>query len=238
MATSLDNRVELKNEFYRITGTSSSDTALGEIETVAADELNHLIFQGMREAQSWYIDTAGGGILWEKVATAITSWSGDDATDGGRYKALETDFGRLDGDRENSALRTVDGERWGRQIDHETRYLRGDNFYLKGSNLWITRGAVPPASLVYDYIHEIAELTDDSTAPDFPERDRRLICLEAANIFIKRPACPLDAEGKQEIRADLKETRRAIYTRARRTREPRRMRSSGAIGNRFFGTGR
>lgn len=235
MATKLSNRAELRLAFYRLTGTSSSDSALSEHETSANDTIHSLLYQGMREAQSWYIASADP-TRWRKRSSAIT-WSGTEAADGGRYTALASDFLRLYGDADGSSLVEADGTRWGRMIQVQDRNRRGSFYWIDNDRMWITRGASPPTTLYYEYYYEAPELADDSTAPDFPERDRGLIVAFAADLFADTPQFPGDMELDLKIRRHLKALKERIYVRGRRSREPRKVRHTRAFGSHYFGAG-
>ena len=236
MATTLANRAELRNAFYRLTGTSSSDNALSEHETSSNDTIHSFLYQGMREAQAWYIDRADPTQFW-KASSAIT-WTDVLSTEGRRYWALPSDFLRMFGDADNSPLRDGAGKRWGHLIDPSDRHRRGQYFYLQNGQLSIVHGASPPGTLYLDYFYDIPELGDDVTEPDFPERDRDLIVAFAADLFSDTPMFPGDVELRGRIAVHLRKLQKRIYTRSRRTREPRRVRHARAIGSHFFGTGR
>ena len=93
MATSLDNRVELENAFYRLTGLSGSDGRWTAHETASEDTLFTWMFQAMRNAQAWYLDHIDYA-RWHKTSSTL-SWSGTEAANGGRYSDLPSDFVRL-----------------------------------------------------------------------------------------------------------------------------------------------
>lgn len=233
MATTLANRAELRAAFYRLTATSASDGALTEHDVSAGDNVNGLILAGMRDAQLFLL-SAGGQPRWKTTSTTL-SFSGTEAADGGRYTDLPADFLRLFGDDQNSALRTPDGDRWGRLIPIELRNARmSDLYWIENDRLWIARGANPPNNLVADYVYRVPELTDDVTAPDFPLDDRPLIVAYAAARFVEHPTYP----GRDDLRARvlnyLRELERHAATRARRTREPRRMKSRRSTGSHWF----
>lgn len=235
MATSLDNRAELRLAFYRLTGTSSSDGALSKHETASNDTVHYYLWQGMREAQEWYINVANPS-RWKKRSSAITSWSTDSVT-GDRYTSLASDFLRLFGDVENSALMDNNGRPWGKLVRPENAASGVNTYWIENDELRISKYATIPTTVYYDYYYEAPELTDDVTAPDFPERDRNLIVAFAGEMFADSPAFPGDTDLYVKIQANLKKAQQRIYIRSRRSREPRKVRSKRAIGSHWFGRG-
>lgn len=232
MATTLANRAELRAAFYRLTATSASDGALTEHDVSAGDNVNGLLLAGMRDAQLFLV-SAGAGAQWKTVSAAL-SFSGSDSVNGGRYAALPADFLRLFGDDYNSALRTPDGDRWGKLIAVEDRHLKGNLYWLEGNNLWVARQARLPSGLVADYTYRVPELTDDSTAPDFPLDDRPLIVAYAAARFVDHPNYPGRDDLRARVLSYLREMERHAATRARRTRQPRKMKARRTTGSHWF----
>ncbi|MCK5316325.1 MAG: hypothetical protein KAJ55_00345 [Anaerolineales bacterium] len=235
MATTLSNRVELVNAFYRLTGLSASDTGFSSNETSAKDTLYTWLYQAMREAQSWYLSSVDP-TYWYTVSPTI-SWSSAPQTDGGYSASLPADFLRLFGDQDNSALRRPNGLRWGRLIDAHQRNRRGDYYYVIEKTLWRTRGSTPFSDLVADYNNEIAQLTDDTTAPDFPDVDRVVIPAWMAVLAADHPSFPGSTELRQRLGSNLEREKRQIYVRGRRTREPRKLRHAQTLGSHWFVTG-
>lgn len=237
MATKLSNRVELVHAFYRLTGLSGSDGRWVAHQTAASDTLYTWLYQAMREAQAWYLNNVDPA-RWKKATTSEFSWSGTEAANGGRYMALPSDFLRLFGDQENSALRYPSGERWGHLIDPNDRVRWGDYYWIENDNLWICRGASPPATLVMDYSYAIPQLTDDTTAPDFPEIDRDLIAAEMAAIAADHPSFPGSEDLRRRIYQHRESLQKQVYIRGRRSREPRKIKAGRVIGSHWFVTGR
>ena len=170
---------------------------------------------------------------WVSQATAITSWSGTEANNGGRYKALESDFFRLSGDDVTSALRQIDGTRWGHLVDFRDRFrVRGNRYWLQGTNLWIARGASPPASLIYDYHHRLATLS--SATVDFPSEDRPLIVAFAAERAMQDSWLPGGDEMLMKIQANRQACERRAFRRTRRSRTMRKLRPKPTIGTHYF----
>jgi len=235
MATvaTLDNRVEIKLAIYQLTGFSGEDGALSEHETNTGDALNRIVYQAMRDAQSWYLSQVNPN-YWKKQSSTL-SFTDVQSTEGRYYVALPSDFLRMYGDQENSALRRPNGRRWGQLVDPDQRSIRGSNLYwLEHDELSVARGATIPTDLVMDYTYLIPELTADGTAVDFPQDDRILIPAFAAVDIADMPMFPGDAELRQRIGSYLKRKQREIYVRGRRTKEPRKVKHNPTVGNRWF----
>jgi hypothetical protein len=235
MATeaTLANRVEIKNAIYQLTGFSGSDGALSEHETNTGDALNRFVYQAMRDAQSWYLSSVNPN-YWKKQSATLT-FTDVQSTEGRYYSALPSDFLRLFGDEENSALRRPTGRRWGRLIDADRRNIRGSNYYwIENDQVSVARGATIPSDLVMDYTYLIPELTADGTAVDFPQDDRVLIPAFAAVDISSWPMFPGDNELRQRLKDYLTDTQRQIYVRGRRTKEPRKVKHNPTFGQRWF----
>ena len=215
--------------FYRLTDTDSTDDALTEHDASTLEAVNQFLQEGLDDAQD-YLMACGLSDRWVKQATAITSWSGADATDGGRYKALESDFFRLAGDYETSALRQINGDRWGRLIDAPDRFrMRGDRYYLLNEQLWLTRAAAPPSSVIYDYHFRLPAL-DNVTDVDFPIEDRPLIVACAAQRAMADSWLPGGAEMEAKIEKNVRVCEQRAFRRTRRSRAQRRLRARRGVG--------
>jgi|TARA_R110000765_G_scaffold84039_1_gene162833 hypothetical protein len=228
----LTNLASMQRAFYRLTDTAADDDSLIEHDDSTLEGVNQFLQYGANDAQDYMMD-CGLSDRWVSQATAITSWSGTESSDGGRYKPLESDFFRLSGDDATSALRKIDGTRWGQLVDFRDRFkVRGNRYWLQGTNLWIARGANPPASLIYDYHHRIATLS--SATVDFPSEDRPLIVAYAAERAMQDSWLP----GGQEMMVKLSANRRACeqraFRRARRSRTMRKLRPKPTIGTHYF----
>ena len=170
---------------------------------------------------------------WVSQATAITSWSGTESNDGGRYKALESDFFRLAGDDMTSALRKIDGTRWGNLVDFRDRFrVRGNRYWLQSTNLWIARGANPPASLIYDYHHRLPTLSSGTV--DFPSEDRPLIVAYAAERAMEDSWLPGGQEMEAKIRNKVRTCEQRAFRRSRRSRTQRKLRPKPTLGTHYF----
>lgn len=238
MSFLLDSRAALLRQFYHHLGTSASDGALTEHDSVTLEQaLRHLQF-GLWNAQSHLID-CGKGDRWRTTSDALATWSGAEATDGGRYVSLAdggyfTRFLRLAGDDSNSALREPDGTRWGTEILERDRFeRRGNYYYLLGDDqLWLARGAAPSTTLIADYYQRHAVL-EEATVIDFPVELAPLISLEAADLALADNFVAVDNEQRGEIRNGLKNWR-ARAGKSRRSRTPKRMRARPTYGTHFW----
>ena len=228
----LTNLASMQRAFYRLTDTASDDDSLIEHDDSTLEGVNQFLQYGLNDAQDYMMD-CGLSDRWVSQATAITSWSGTESDDGGRYKALESDFFRLSGDDMTSALRKIDGERWGHLVDFRDRFrVRGNRYWLQGTNLWIARGASPPASLIYDYHHRLATLS--SATVDFPSEDRPLIVAYAAERAMQDSWLPGGEEMLVKIQANRRACEQRAFRRTRRTRTMRKLRPKPTVGTHYY----
>ena len=228
----LTNLASMQRAFYRLTDTAADDDSLIEHDGSTLEALNQFLQYGLNDAQDYMMD-CGLSDRWVSQATAITSWSGTEANNGGRYKALESDFFRLSGDDVTSALRQIDGTRWGHLVDFRDRFrVRGNRYWLQGTNLWIARGASPPASLIYDYHHRLATLSSGTV--DFPSEDRPLIVAYAAERAMQDSWLPGGEEMLVKIQANRQACERRAFRRTRRSRTMRKLRPKPTIGTHYF----
>jgi hypothetical protein len=238
MSATFDNRAELRRGLLRLLAMSTSDGSLAEHEATGGDTLNHFIQHGVWEAQSYLLSHVDPD-RWRKRSSAIT-WSGADSTDGGRYVELASDFLRLYGNRERSALVEADGKRWGRQLDTPLdRYeVRGDYYWVdrtsNADRLWIAKAASPPTTLYYEYNYRHPTFSDDSTAAEFPSQHTPLIVAFAADYAAHHPFFPGGDELRGAIARNLAYWKASVYVGARRTREPRKVKSGNVIGTRWW----
>lgn len=234
----LDSRAALLRQFYHHLGTSASDGALTEHDSESLEQALRYLQFGLWNAQQCLID-AGKGDRWRTTSSALASWTGADDTDAGRYTSLAdggyfTRFLRLAGDDENSALREPDGTQWGKEVSERDRFkVRGSYYYLLGDDqLWIARGAEPPATLVADYYQRHALLASDSSI-DFPVELTPLVPLEAANLALADNWPGVDDTQRAEIRRALDNWRERAG-KSRRSRTPKRMRARPTYGTHFW----
>ena len=228
----LTNLASMQRAFYRLTDTAADDDSLIEHDGSTLEALNQFLQYGLNDAQDYMMD-CGLSDRWGSQATAITSWSGTEANNGGRYKALESDFFRLSGDDVTSALRKIDGTRWGHLVDFRDRFkVRGNRYWLQGTNLWIARGASPPASLIYDYHPRLPTLSSDTV--DFPSEDRPLIVAYAAERAMQDSWLPGGEEMLVKIQANRRACEQRAFRRTRRTRTMRKLRPKPTVGTPYY----
>ena len=225
----LDTVAKFRRGFYRLCGTESDDPELtlhGEGDTEVVD---FYLTDGSRNAQRWMLDMGYGG--WRKRSSAL-SWTGTDATTGGRNSALPSDFLRAYGNERESCLREANGKPWGRQINPEEDRKRGNLFYFRGEQLWIARLASPPTTLYleYHYTHPGWDGLVDGDI-DFPKRARRLIIAEAANVAKEENWLPGGPEMELKIERALRRAQSAARSIARLTKQPRQFRRPRRAGN-------
>ena len=218
--------------FYRLVGTESGDDEL-ELRGEAADDVAYIFLtRGSRTAQRWMIKMGYGG--WRKRTSALT-FTGSDDTDGGTKVALPNDFLRGYGNQRQSMLREANGKRWGQEIDPEDDHLRGDKYYIRGQELWLTRGASPPTTLYgdYHYTHPLWNAALANTSIDFPTDARSLIPAEAAVVAKEENWVPGGEEMELKIERALKRAQEEARDVARPTKEPRKFRRPKRFANRW-----
>lgn len=238
MSATLDNRAELRRALLRLIGGSTSDGGFAEHEASSGDTLNHLIIHGVWLAQEYILNSVDPD-RWRKRSAAIT-WSGADSTDGGRYVELASDFLRLYGNRERSALVEADGTRWGRQIDSPMdRYEVSGGYYWidrtsNANRLWISKSSNPPATVYYEYNYRHPTFSDDTTAAEFASQEVPLAVAFAADYALNHAFFPGGPEMGARIEKNLDRWKRTVYVNSRRTREPRKLKTGRVIGTRWW----
>lgn len=228
----LDTITKLRQAFYRACGSVSDDDALVENSEAVNDVAYLYLTRGVRAAQRFLIGV-GLSHRWQKRSSAITSWSGADSTDGGRYKELgggsgiATDFLRLNQknaggqSRPYGAIVEADGEPWGREITADESDLEGDYYYLKANRLWIARTASPPSTVYLDYLYLHAELSAATTSFDMPADAMHLALWESVDAARAESWFPLSTEGAVMIDQALRKAKDDAREIARQTRTPR-----------------
>lgn len=224
----------VKNAVYGLLNISSDDDAFTEFADTAAEQIEDLVQYAVWAAQEWIINHAQPN--WWIKQTGSLSWTGSDASNGGRYSALPSDFLKLYGEDDRSALRQPNGNRWGRQIDPESRFdARGRYFYVLDDALWITRGADPPSNLIAEYNYRYAQISASALdMSDFPVRWRPLIVAEAGVIARDYSWYPGTPENDAKMERNRKEWRDRIAVNARTSRQPRKIRSKPVAGHKWF----
>ena len=221
----LDSVTTIRDAFYRLVGTVPADTALSELSEGENDVAYLYLTQGCRDAQDYMLDQKYLG--WRKRSDALT-WTGTDATTGGRYSSLPSDYLRADGSRERSALVLVGGNRWGHQVEQEDDIIKGNYFYFIGDQLWLARGASPPTVyLKFHYMHP--EWTADVTI-DFPLKARSLVVAYAADLASNENWFTGDAEEKTAIRKAVLQAENNARKYARQTKQGRQWRKQRVLG--------
>ena len=111
----LDSVAKVRYAFLRLVDTEADDPDLELHGETATDVIYVNLTRGFRQAQRWMIGQGYDG--WRKRGGAITSWSGSDATTGGTYNDVPTDFLKAYGDKSRSALVKVNGDCWGIEVE-------------------------------------------------------------------------------------------------------------------------
>lgn len=216
----LDTKEKHFDAFFRLVGTTEDDDALVEAGESVGDVAQLCITHGCRAAQRWMLRCGYGG--WRKRSSAL-SFTGADATDGGKHADAPSDFLMAYGNQRQSrsALVEAGGNRWGREIEAEQDHLEGDFYYFRGDELWLARKAAPPTTLYldYHYLHPAWDGSLEDANIDFPMDARILIVAEGAYWGMLEHWLPGDYETK--IDAARKAAREHAREVAKRTRQPR-----------------
>lgn len=228
----LSTVAELLRLFYRLSGTTTSDDGLTE-NSEAADEVAYTCLNfGMQEAQRFMIG-CGMTERWRKRNTAWTTWTGTDAADGGRYNTLPTDFLRLSGrpyDRMRSSLTEANGEKWGVEITDNEEFVRGNSYYLKNDQLWLTRNAAVPTTIYLDYQFKHPEMASGVTL-NFPEDAMGLVAAYGVRKASMEGWFPSNPELAERNVMLWEKQARSV---ANRSRGQRKQTAPRVIGTRFF----
>lgn len=218
-----------RNAFLRLVGTDDTDSALTDLGEAANEVVDLYLTRGCRDAQRWMLKMGYDG--WRKRSSALT-FTGTDAADGGQKATLPSDFMRTSGNTRRSALREASGDSWGAQIDQEEDSHKGNYYYLRGTELWLARTAVPPTTVYLDYHYQHPTwtgLADGSI--DFPLEVRPLIIAEAANVAKEENWLPGGRDMEAKIERALARAREAARDFARQTKGPRTFRKPVRWGN-------
>jgi len=225
----LDGIAEHREEFYRLVNTDETDQELtlrGETENQICDMA---LTRGCHRAQRYLLKHGYRG--WRKRSTAL-SFSGADATDGGQYADLPSDFLKAFGSRRVSALRKANGDQWGQEIEDYQDFWKGNYYYIRGDELWVTRTAVLPTALYLEY-HYKHPVWNDSVTIDFPIEARYLIVAEAANVAKDHSWLTGDVELEAKIVRALDTAREEARSIAPRTRSQKLFQAPRRFGNRW-----
>lgn len=217
------------DRFYGMVGTTSSDDALVE-NGEAVDEVAYIcLTQGFRRAQRFLV-SHGMASRW-RVRSSALSWSGADATDGGRYSTLPSDFMMFSQRPPRSSIVEANGEQWGQEVVAEHDNLTGDYYYLKNEQLWIAKNAEPPTACYLDYVFLHPEMAA-ATTMNFPLEVRPLCVAYAAQHGMAEGWFPRADGNAIERNVQLWEKDGALF--ARRSRAQRKQTAPKTVGTRFF----
>ena len=225
----LDTVAKVRYAWYRLMGSLPADYALQELGEGEDDVAYVYLTQGCRNAQLWMLDNGYQG--WRQRSDAL-SWTGSDATTGGRYDDLPSDFLQLDGNRDRSALVQANGDRWGPQIDSKDDNIKGNGFYILGEEIWLARSASPPSTLYMKYHYEHPAWTSTVTI-DFPMNARSLIVAEAADSAMNENWFIGDNEERAAINRMLLKAQAKTRRFVRQTKQSRQWRKPQRLGGRF-----
>lgn len=215
--------------FYRLVGSVSGDSALLERGEASNDEVAYeALTRGCWAAQRYMLSQGYQG--WRKRGTAI-SWTGTEASDGGRYVSLPNDFLRAYGNGDVSCLVEAGGTRWGQEIKAENDFWKGDYFYFRGTKLWITRDANPPGTIYLEYHYQHPTWTSGVTI-DFPTEVLPLVVAEAAYAVKDEDWIP-DNETPQRIESARITARKEAIEYSRQSKKPRSFRKRTVFGSRW-----
>lgn len=230
MSGELDSVPEYTRAFYRLLGVKSGDASLtrrGE----SADEIAYYhLTRGARAAQRFMLKN--GYKDWLKRSASALTFAGTDAANGGQYAALPDDFLKANGDERYSCLVEANGDRWGQQIVEDQREAKGNGFYFRGRQLWLTRNASPPSTLYLDY-HYLHPVWAVNVEVEFPMEARSLIVAKAADFAKEESWVPGGDELRASIARAVAAAEREARDVARPTREPRKIRKPRRFGNRW-----
>ena len=235
MADPLLTVAEFRRALLRLVGTVSDDPEFSERGEASDEVLDLFLTRGAWAAQRYLLKCGYYG--WRRRSAAALTWLGADATDGGRYAVLPTDFLRAygAGSPRRGALVEPDGSPWGEEIQPRDATQQGDGYYfLDTSRVWLTRRAAPSSTLylLYHYRHPgFTGLVDPDI--DMPSEARYLVVAEAANEAKEEYWLPGGQELEQKIERVLIRAREKAQSFARLTTGPRKLRAPRRYGNRW-----
>lgn len=210
---------QFRNAFYRLLDIEVGDEGLTSNDEAETEVVDTFLTRGSRAAQRYMLKMGYKG--WRARSPAL-SFSGTDSADGGRYTDLPDDFLRAVGNDRRSALREANGNDWGKQIDELESNMRGNFYYFRGEQLWLTRTAIPPTTLYLEY-HFKHPLWDDDVEIDFPVDARYLIVAEAGNVAKEESWLVGGPELETKIERALVRARQEAMDIARPSKRPRQM---------------
>lgn len=217
--------------FYRLTGSTSDDDGLTENGESTDDVAYLCLTRGARRAQMYLLES--GLKAWRTRSEAL-SWSGADATDGGRYSALPSDFLRADGNRKGrSALVEADGSEWGVEVDATEDQIRGDAYYFTDEHVWITHSASPPTTLYLRYFKKHSTMAADLADADLilPVDTRALSVAYAAEVAREESWFLLGPDAEVKIARAVKMAEMEAKAYCRRSKAPREFKKPTRYGS-------
>ena len=228
----LDSVEEHVRAWYRLVGSISTDSALTDQGETAGDVAYIFLTRGCRAAQRLWLGFGYGG--WRQRSDAAITWSGSDATTGGRYWALPTNFLRAAGNRRKSPLVQVNGDRWGRFVEDENEEIKGDGYSIRGEQLWLARNALPPTvDLEFHYQHPVWDDDLDDDDIDFPIDSRFLIVAKAADLAKSESWYVGGPEEKADLREALRDAKEEARKAVRQMRQQKRFQKKRRFGNHY-----
>lgn len=224
----LDSVDKFRRAFVRRVGVDIDDPELERQGEATNEVIDLCLTEGTREAQRYMLSAGYQG--WRKRSSAL-SWGGSEDTDGGRYVTVPADFLRAYGNDRISALVEPDGTRWGREIRADEDVFKGDFYYLRGSRIWITREAQPPATLYLDFHYQHPAWPVSDEAIDFPVDARSLIIAYAGKYALFENWLTGGKELQATILRAIPEAERKARDVARLSKRQRRMHAPRRLGN-------
>ena len=228
----LDSVAKVRYAFLRLVDTEADDPDLEVHGETATDVIYVNLTRGFRQAQRWMISQGYDG--WRKRSSAITSWSGSDATTGGKYNAVPTDFLKAYGDKSRSAFVKVNGDRWGYEVEPDEDIQKGNYYYYRGGSsgqeIWLARGASVPSPIYLEY-HYTHPAWTSSVTIDFPMDARALGVAYAANSAMQDAWLPGGQELEVKISRSLNFAQEEARRLARPSKSPRQIKKPTRYGS-------
>jgi hypothetical protein len=223
-----------RRALLRLVGTEEQDPEFSLRGEVTNEVLDLFLSEGTWAAQRWLLRNGYKG--WRSRSPALV-WLGADATDGGRYAAMPTDFltAYSSGEPPRGALVEADGSSWGQEIAPDDLRYQGNGYYFPDtSNVWLARRASPPSPiyLLYHYRHPGWVNILDADL-DLPQEVRYLVVAEAASQAKEEHWLPGGQEMEMKIERALGRARQKAMGLARPSGGPRKMRHRQPYGYRW-----
>lgn len=229
MATTLQDRGDLRAAFYTLMNSDPDDDSLGEHYTDPDEAANRYLQQGLESAQMYVIEYAADGAMrWLKRLDV--TWTDD--PDVGEFVDLPDDFLRLSGDETHSPLLDGTGRPWGALVrGRERNRMRfGRGMYLRNNRLYLVRQATRPDPAVLEYHYRLPVLADDADTIEFPVADRWLIVAYAGQHAIMDAWPAGGQETELKVDRNLRYWKSELARRWRRSRQPQKIRTPQHVG--------